>query len=95
LFGIFPSRVVWRRPGLQPVELLVFAALLALLFGLLRLDGLLPLVDAAVMLGLAQVHDAKLETTEPGREFAAADIDASKTLFGELVLESGQEKART
>jgi NitT/TauT family transport system permease protein len=28
---------VWRRPGLHPVDLLVFAALLALLFGLLRL----------------------------------------------------------
>ncbi len=27
----------WRRPGLRPVDLLVFAALLALLFGLLRL----------------------------------------------------------
>jgi len=37
LFGVFPSRGVWRRPGLHPVDLLVFAALLALLFGLLRL----------------------------------------------------------
>jgi len=35
--GTFPSRGVWRRPGLHPVDLLVFAALLALLFGLLRL----------------------------------------------------------
>ena len=35
--GVFPSRGVWRRPGLRPVDLLVFAALLALLFGLLRL----------------------------------------------------------
>ena len=34
---MFPSRGVWRRPGLHPVDLLVFAALLALLFGLLRL----------------------------------------------------------
>ena len=37
MFGTFPSRAVWRRPGLRPVDLLVFAALLALLFGLLRL----------------------------------------------------------
>jgi NitT/TauT family transport system permease protein len=37
VFGVFPSRDVWRRPGLRPVDLLVFAALLALLFGLLRL----------------------------------------------------------
>jgi NitT/TauT family transport system permease protein len=35
--GTFPTRGVWRRPGLRPVDLLVFAALLALLFGLLRL----------------------------------------------------------
>ena len=33
----FPSRGVWRRPTLRPVDLLVFAALLALLYGLLRL----------------------------------------------------------
>ena len=37
MLGPFPSRGVWRRPGLRPVDLLVFAALLALLFGLLRL----------------------------------------------------------
>jgi NitT/TauT family transport system permease protein len=36
-FGTFPSRGVWQRPGLRPVDLVVFAALLALLFGLLRL----------------------------------------------------------
>jgi NitT/TauT family transport system permease protein len=35
--GTFPSRGVWRRPSLRPVDVLVFAALLALLFGLLRL----------------------------------------------------------
>jgi len=35
--GMFPTRGVWRRPGLRPVDLMVFAALLALLFGLLRL----------------------------------------------------------
>jgi NitT/TauT family transport system permease protein len=35
--GTFPSRGVWRRPDLRPVDLIVFAALLALLFGLLRL----------------------------------------------------------
>ena len=36
MFDLFPSRGVWRRP-LRLVDLLVFAALLALLFGLLRL----------------------------------------------------------
>jgi len=35
--GTFPTRGVWRRPGLRLVDVVVFAALLALLFGLLRL----------------------------------------------------------
>jgi NitT/TauT family transport system permease protein len=35
--GTFPSRGVLRRPDLRPVDVVVFAALLALLFGLLRL----------------------------------------------------------
>jgi NitT/TauT family transport system ATP-binding protein len=52
-----------------------------------EIDDLLPLVDAAIMLGLAEVHDAQLEITEQGRQFAAADIDASKILFGELIAE--------
>src|ERR1700722_20081619 len=34
--GTFPSRGVWRRPSLRPVDVIVFAALLALLYGLLR-----------------------------------------------------------
>jgi len=37
VFGVFPSQGVWRRPNFRPVDLLVFAALLVLLFGLLRL----------------------------------------------------------
>jgi NitT/TauT family transport system permease protein len=41
--GTFPSRGVWRRPSLRPVDVVVFAALLALLFGLLRLA---PALDA-------------------------------------------------
>jgi NitT/TauT family transport system ATP-binding protein len=52
-----------------------------------EVDDLLPLVDAAIMLGLAEVHDADLELTWQGREFATADIDASKTLFGKLASE--------
>src|SRR6266851_1610164 len=54
--GVFPSRGVWRRPSLRPVDLLLFAALLAL-----------------------------LEITDHGREFAEADIDTSKKLFGDLI----------
>jgi len=52
-----------------------------------EIDDLLPLVDAAVMLSMAEVHDADLEITELGREFATADIDASKILFGTLISE--------
>jgi NitT/TauT family transport system ATP-binding protein len=52
-----------------------------------EVDDLLPLVDAAVMLGLAEVHDAQLSITEAGREFATGDIDTSKKLFGELISE--------
>ena len=49
-----------------------------------EVDDLLPLVDAAVMLGLALVDGADLEITDQGREFAGGDIDASKLLFGRL-----------
>jgi len=52
-----------------------------------EVDDLLPLIDAAVMLGLAEVHEAQLEITEQGLEFATGDIDASKTLFGTLISE--------
>ena len=52
-----------------------------------EVDDLLPMVDAAVMLGLALVDGAELEVTEQGREFATGDIDASKTLFGKLASE--------
>jgi NitT/TauT family transport system ATP-binding protein len=52
-----------------------------------EIDDLLPLVDAAVMLGLARVHDAQLDSTDAGREFALADIDASKKLFGAVISE--------
>ena len=52
-----------------------------------EVDDLLPLVDAAVMLGMAEVHDADLEVTGLGREFATADIDSSKILFGQVIAE--------
>jgi NitT/TauT family transport system ATP-binding protein len=52
-----------------------------------EVDDLLPLVDAAVLLGLAEVHDADLEITDAGREFATADINSSKLLFGKLAAE--------
>jgi NitT/TauT family transport system ATP-binding protein len=46
-----------------------------------EIDDLLPLVDALVMLGLAETGDARIAITAAGREFAAADILTSKQLF--------------
>ena len=50
-------------------------------------DDLLPIVDAAVMLGLADVDNADLQITEAGRQFVAADILTSKQRFAELAVE--------
>jgi NitT/TauT family transport system ATP-binding protein len=46
-----------------------------------EIDDLLPIVDAAQLLGLADVHDADIELTSIGQEFVAADILTSKQLF--------------
>ncbi|WP_329564913.1 ABC transporter ATP-binding protein [Kitasatospora sp. NBC_01266] len=46
-----------------------------------EVDDLLPLVDAAVLLGLADTAHARIAITEAGREFTAADILTSKLLF--------------
>ncbi|MGW7006125.1 ABC transporter ATP-binding protein [Streptomyces sp. NPDC054933] len=46
-----------------------------------EIDDLLPLVDAAVLLGLARTEGPRITLTEQGREFAAADILTSKQLF--------------
>jgi NitT/TauT family transport system ATP-binding protein len=52
-----------------------------------EVDDLLPLVDAAQLLGLADVHDADIELTTVGREFVAADILTSKQLFAQQARE--------
>jgi NitT/TauT family transport system ATP-binding protein len=44
-------------------------------------EDLLPLVDAAELLGLAAVDGAEIEITDEGRSFVAADIDTSKSIF--------------
>jgi len=46
-----------------------------------EVDDLLPLVDAAQLLGFAVVDNADIELTEDGRRFNDADIDSSKYLF--------------
>ncbi len=46
-----------------------------------EVDDLLPLVDAAQLLGLADVDDADLKILDDGRVFVAADILESKRIF--------------
>jgi NitT/TauT family transport system ATP-binding protein len=46
-----------------------------------EVDDLLPLVDAAQLLGLAEVEDADLQISEDGSVFVAADILESKEIF--------------
>jgi NitT/TauT family transport system ATP-binding protein len=52
----------------------------------LEVDDLLPTVDAAVMLGFATVSQGDVHITDPGREFATADVDRSKAIFAEQLL---------
>jgi NitT/TauT family transport system ATP-binding protein len=46
-----------------------------------EIDDLLPLVDAAVMLGLAAVDGPRIAITAEGRQLSAADILTSKQMF--------------
>jgi len=48
-----------------------------------EVDDLVPLLDAAQMLGFATVKSADIELTEEGRRFNDADIDTSKHIFAE------------
>jgi NitT/TauT family transport system ATP-binding protein len=52
-----------------------------------EVDDLLPLVDAAQVLGLAHVDDADLHVTDEGRVFVAADILESKQIFAQRARE--------
>ena len=49
-------------------------------------DDLLPIVDAAVILGFAVVHEGDVEITSEGREFGEADIQTQKALFRDAAL---------
>ncbi|HEY1703321.1 MAG TPA: nitrate/sulfonate/bicarbonate ABC transporter ATP-binding protein [Trebonia sp.] len=46
-----------------------------------EIDDLLPLTDAAVLLGLARIEGSDIRLTAEGKELAAADILTSKQLF--------------
>jgi NitT/TauT family transport system ATP-binding protein len=53
----------------------------------LEVDDLLPLVDALVMLGFADLRDDRLELTGSGQVFAGANIQDSKEIFARASLE--------
>ena len=52
----------------------------------LEVDDLLPLVDALVLLGFAELHDDRLELSADGRVFAGASIQQSKEIFARASL---------
>jgi NitT/TauT family transport system ATP-binding protein len=52
----------------------------------LEVDDLLPIVEAAVLLGFATAHEGDVEITPAGRAFAEADIETKKNLFREAAL---------
>ena len=53
----------------------------------LEIDDLMPLIDALELLGLALVRQGDLLLTPRGAGFAAADVQRSKTIFAEAVLD--------
>ncbi|MEN9226481.1 MAG: nitrate/sulfonate/bicarbonate ABC transporter ATP-binding protein [Thermostichus sp. DRC_bins_24] len=53
----------------------------------LAVDDLLPILDAAVLLGFAEVSEGEVHLTEIGRDFATTTILRSKDLFRQQLLE--------
>ena len=54
----------------------------------LEVDDLLPAVDAAALLGFAQVAQADVTITDAGREFATAGVHRSHEIFKEQLLKN-------
>jgi NitT/TauT family transport system ATP-binding protein len=52
-----------------------------------EVDDLLPLVDAATMLGLLEVEGAQAFLTDAGRQWYTADIQTSKEIFAKLAVD--------
>jgi len=52
----------------------------------LELDDILPIVDAAKLLGLAEVRDGDIYLTPPGQQFIGGSIDERKALIREQML---------
>jgi NitT/TauT family transport system ATP-binding protein len=53
----------------------------------LEVDDLLPLVDALVMLGFAELHEDQLDLSPAGKVFAGASIQDSKEIFARASLD--------
>jgi NitT/TauT family transport system ATP-binding protein len=53
----------------------------------MEVDDLLPIVEAAAMLGYANAREGDVAITPSGRKFAEADIHARKVMFRDSVLE--------
>jgi NitT/TauT family transport system ATP-binding protein len=51
-----------------------------------EVDDLLPILEAANLLGFARTEKGDVEVTDPGRAFANADIPTRKTLFRDAAL---------
>jgi NitT/TauT family transport system ATP-binding protein len=54
----------------------------------LEVDDLLPAVDAAVLLGFAEVSQGDVTITPAGSEFASADVNRSHEIFQEQLLKN-------
>ena len=52
----------------------------------MEVDDLLPIVEAASVLGFIHVYEGDVEITPEGRAFAEADIQTRKVLFREAAL---------
>ena len=52
----------------------------------LEVDDLLPIIDAAALLGFAEAREGDIKITPRGREFAEADIQRRKDIFREALL---------
>jgi NitT/TauT family transport system ATP-binding protein len=52
-----------------------------------EIDDLFPIIDAMTILGFANVESGDLVLTETGKRFAGADIQQSKAIFRDAVLE--------
>jgi NitT/TauT family transport system ATP-binding protein len=50
-------------------------------------DDLLPIVDASVMLGFAELHEGDVTITPEGRAFGEADIQGQKAIFRKAALD--------